>query len=255
MGIPSDKIKLALLLTIRDLQPITYQEFLKLLETRDARLPKDARQILYTHWPAYRGETYVNDLLAAGLIEREPDVYWMSAKLRTTSALAVVQDLFAISLKALLTHADDGIEMHPTFGQPLANDRDGAWAQVFVAMPFLDRLRPVYNNHIKTVTDALGLTCKRGDDFFTTNRIMDDVWSAIYHADLCIVDCTGRNPNVFYELGIAHTLGRKAVLIAQTIDDIPFDVRDRRVITYEYTPSGMVEFEEKLKKTLQAELG
>lgn len=176
------------------------------------------------------------------------------ANLVMTPAFTKIRDLFGVSITQLLQGDGHNLSVKPMFGEPLSGHAR-AWAQIFVAMPFLDTLRPVFTDHIKKVCDELGLTCKRGDDFFTTNRIMDDVWSAIYHADLCIVDCTERNPNVFYELGIAHTLGRKAVLIAQTIDDIPFDVRDRRVIVYNYTPAGMQEFEDKLKKTLQAELG
>ena len=80
---------------------------------------------------------------------------------------------------------------------------------------------------------------------------MKDVWSAIYYSEAVIADCTGRNPNVFYEIGIAHTLGRKTVLIAQQIDDIPFDVRHIRSIIYEYTPRGVREFEKKLEDTLR----
>jgi hypothetical protein len=128
------------------------------------------------------------------------------------------------------------------------------WSKIFVAMPFLPELKPVYDDHILKVTKELGVSCKRGDDFFSGDSIMNEVWSAIYHSEVCIVDCTGRNPNVFYELGIAHTLGRKAILIAKSIDDIPFDVRHLRTIIYEYTPPGMAEFEGKLKKTLQHEL-
>jgi hypothetical protein len=80
---------------------------------------------------------------------------------------------------------------------------------------------------------------------------MKDVWSAIYYSEVVIADCTGRNPNVFYEIGIAHTLGKETVLIAQQIDDIPFDVRHIRSIVYEYTPRGVREFEKKLEETLR----
>lgn len=49
---------------------------------------------------------------------------------------------------------------------------------------------------------------------------------------MVICDCTGRNPNVFYEAGIAHTLGREVVLITQNPEDIPFDLRHLRHIRY-----------------------
>ena len=42
----------------------------------------------------------------------------------------------------------------------------------------------------------------------------------------------GRNPNVFYETGIAHTLGREVILITQSESDIPFDLRHLRYVAY-----------------------
>ena len=65
-----------------------------------------------------------------------------------------------------------------------------------------------------------------------------------------IADCTERNPNVFYEIGIAHTLGKQVILIARSDDDIPFDLRPIRYINYKYTPRGMSEFEGNLQKHL-----
>ncbi len=83
------------------------------------------------------------------------------------------------------------------------------------------------------------LTVARADDFYTNQAVMQDVWSAIVNAKMVIGDCSGRNPNVFYEIGISHTLGRPTVLISQSVDDIPFDVRYVRSIVYQYTPPGM----------------
>jgi hypothetical protein len=55
-------------------------------------------------------------------------------------------------------------------------------------------------------------------------------------------------------LGVAHTLGKRCILIAQSGESFVFDVQHWRHIVYEYTPSGMKSFEEKLEKTLQNEL-
>ncbi len=144
------------------------------------------------------------------------------------------------------------IVVKPVFGPPLSKTRP--WSQVFVLMPFEKNLRPIFEDHIKKVSRGLGLTCKRADDFFSTEAIIRDVWSAIYYCEICIVDCTKQNPNVFYELGVAHTLGKHCILIAQSEKDFPFDLKHLRHIVYEYTPSGMEVFEEKLEKTLQNEL-
>jgi hypothetical protein len=121
-------------------------------------------------------------------------------------------------------------------------------------MPFLDDLKPVWEDHIKNVAKSLGLSVVRADDFFTAHSIMSDVWNAICSTRAIIADCTGRNPNVFYEIGIAHTIGKPVVLIAQNSDDVPFDLRHLRYILYEYTPRGMQQLEQKLAQTLKTEL-
>ncbi|MEM9216867.1 MAG: hypothetical protein AAGD25_21270 [Cyanobacteria bacterium P01_F01_bin.150] len=120
-------------------------------------------------------------------------------------------------------------------------------------MPFRNSLEPIYTDHILKVVDELGLSCERGDDFFSSQSIIDEIWAAIFFSKICIADCTGRNPNVFYELGMAHTVGKSVILITQSIEDIPFDIRHRRSIIYEYTPRGMEKFEKSLRKTLENE--
>lgn len=189
----------------------------------------------------------------AGLIEITTSTEDGEELFAVTDKLRFIQGIFGLSLTDLLSQREGAVTAYPFWGKPITQSAKPA--QVFVAMPFAAPLRPVYDDHILKVTAQLGLTCRRGDDFFSGNNIMDEVWSAIYHAELCIVDCTGRNPNVFYELGIAHAIGRKSILNAQALDDIPFDVRHLRIIQYEQTPDGLVEFDAKLKKTLVSEMG
>jgi hypothetical protein len=55
---------------------------------------------------------------------------------------------------------------------------------------------------------------------------------------------------VFYETGIAHTVGKEVILITQTIDDVPFDLRHLRCIVYEYTPKGIQLLETNLTNTI-----
>jgi len=121
-------------------------------------------------------------------------------------------------------------------------------------MPFLKELKPVYDDHIRSTIQKMNLTVSRGDDFFTAKSVMSDIWNAINSCRIVIADCTGRNPNVFYEIGIAHTLGKPVILISQNKDDIPFDVQSIRYILYEFTPRGMSEFERKLIFTIESEL-
>jgi len=72
----------------------------------------------------------------------------------------------------------------------------------------------------------------RGDDVFTPTDILVDIWHSLNDADFVIADITGRNPNVLYELGIAHTLAKPVLIISSNAADIPIDLSTRRVILY-----------------------
>lgn len=123
---------------------------------------------------------------------------------------------------------------------------------LFVLMPFMPELNGVYHNHIKKVADSLNLSIACADDFFSQKSIIEEIWSAIAQASILIADGTHKNPNVFYEIGIAHAIGKPVILITQNHDDIPFDLRHRRYIPYK--PSEMDEFETKLSKTISETL-
>ncbi|MBF8278298.1 MAG: hypothetical protein HW406_1799 [Candidatus Brocadiaceae bacterium] len=62
---------------------------------------------------------------------------------------------------------------------------------------------------------------------------MEQIRSAIQQSRACIADLTGRNPNVLYELGIAQTLGKPTVMLAQDLQDVPFDLKQYRIISYD----------------------
>lgn len=161
------------------------------------------------------------------------------------------QKALGLSLTQLAPYGADSVIVNPLFGPPSISPVP---ADVFVMMPFTKELQPVYEDHIRVVAEKLGVTVVRADDFFAANSIVSDVWNTIYQAKVLIADCTSRNPNVFYELGIAHTLGKCVILIAQSKDDIPFDIQHMRAILYEFTPRGMVSFESALVDTLTSEL-
>jgi hypothetical protein len=115
-------------------------------------------------------------------------------------------------------------------------------------MPFDDQFTTIYENEIKPLLEqSLRLTIKRGDNFYSQRNIIDEIWSAIYTCQFVVADCTGRNPNVFYELGIAHTLGRDVILIAQNEEDLPFDIKSRRAIIYQDNSKGLAKLKQQLK--------
>ncbi len=82
---------------------------------------------------------------------------------------------------------------------------------------------------------------------FGSNVVMEDIRNAIASADLILADLTGQNANVFYEIGIAHTLQKPVLLLSYSIEDVPFDFRHRRVLPYEYTPMGCMRLVSRLK--------
>jgi hypothetical protein len=89
---------------------------------------------------------------------------------------------------------------------------------------------------------------------FTTNLILDDIISAVNDSAIVIADISGRNPNVLYELGMAHILKRKQTIMVthDGYDDIPFDICHFRTIQYKDTIDGKVVFEETLRKTFSS---
>lgn len=126
----------------------------------------------------------------------------------------------------------------------------------FIVMPFgVKDLEDLYSEFILPVLADCKLDCARGDDIFGSNVVMDDVRAAIAKADLVIADLSGQNPNVFYEVGIAHTLGKPVLLLSQSIEDVPFDLRHRRVLPYEYTPIGCKRLVARLREHVLAMLG
>jgi hypothetical protein len=108
----------------------------------------------------------------------------------------------------------------------------------FVLMPFRESWSGrIFQKILKPILRKCGLTPKRADDLFGT-RIMEDIWAGINVAFLVLADVTNRNANVFYELGVAHTVGKNVILITQRDDDVPFDIKPYRYIRYEDNQDG-----------------
>lgn len=120
---------------------------------------------------------------------------------------------------------------------------------VSVMMPFTSSLSSVYDA-IKEAASATGFQCLRADDIWEDSTIIQDVFSLIFRSYVVVCDFSGRNPNVFYEAGIAHTLGKHVVPITQNAEDIPFDLRHHRYARYLNNNEGR----DKLRKELASRL-
>lgn len=115
---------------------------------------------------------------------------------------------------------------------PLA-PRPGELPSCFLVMPFGQPQSDRVHQVLRQACQAVGLRPLRGDDLFTPTDILDDIWRGITAAHCVIADITGRNPNVMYELGIAHTLAKPVLIVSARAEDIPIDLATRRVIVYD----------------------
>jgi hypothetical protein len=109
---------------------------------------------------------------------------------------------------------------------------------VSVMMPFSTNLSPVYSSIQLAATNA-GLTCTRADDIWDHSTVIQDIFSLIFRSFIVVCDFTGKNPNVFYEAGIAHTLGKHVIPITQAEQDVPFDLQHHRYIKYLNNTEGV----------------
>ena len=121
---------------------------------------------------------------------------------------------------------------------------------VSVMMPFDADFAPVYGAIQRSCADA-GLRCLRADDIWQETTIVQDIFNLLVLSHIVIVDFSGRNPNVMYETGIAHTLGRQVIPISQSLDDVPFDLRHHRVLKYLPNAEGLTSMQATLAERLK----
>ncbi|MBO3276458.1 hypothetical protein [Pseudomonas schmalbachii] len=104
---------------------------------------------------------------------------------------------------------------------------------------------------IQRAATANGMRSDRADNRWDHPAIIQDVVALIDQAAIVVCDCTGKNPNVFYEMGIAHTLGKEVVIITQSAADIPFDIAHLRHIRYHDNEQGTQQLEAELSARLR----
>jgi hypothetical protein len=103
---------------------------------------------------------------------------------------------------------------------------------VFVLMPFDSKFDDIYKFGIKGAAEDAGAYAERIDEQIFTEGILDRIFNQINKADVIVADMTGRNANVFYEVGYAHALGKVVLLLTQDANDIPFDLKHHQHTVY-----------------------
>ncbi len=108
----------------------------------------------------------------------------------------------------------------------------------------------LYEECVKSVASELGMSVSRVDERLDHGPVMEAIWSDIANCKVVIADCTAFNPNVYYELGIAHTLGKTTITVIEKGMKVPFDVAALRYIELEADDEGFAKFRKTLIRAL-----
>ena len=99
-------------------------------------------------------------------------------------------------------------------------------------MPLDEEFVAQYTDIIKPILENAGFSVDRTNDIENQRNILRDIIESIHKSDLIIADLTSANPNVFYELGLAHAFRKPVILLTQSIDEVPFDLKSYRILEY-----------------------
>lgn len=200
----------------------------------------------------FQYDTLIKGLERIGLIESKP---LEQGNPNTRIRKIEPQEPFFELLRALqarlteLSNYEPGAQvLMPVFGK---TSTDFVRADVFVVMPFDSRFSRVYDV-IKLAAADQSLTVSRGDDYRGAHAVIANIWSAIVNAKCVVADTTELNANVFYEIGIAHTLGKPVILLTQDIHELPFDLKHLRAIHYNTSELGFTTLRTTLNQTMTA---
>jgi hypothetical protein len=126
----------------------------------------------------------------------------------------------------------------------------------FVMMPFREPFEMYYSAIFKPAIISANLSPIRADDLFRPSPIVADLWSMIQKSKVLLAELTDKNANVFYELGLAHAIGKPVVLVSETLGDIPFDLQQLRVLLYDKDePDWGKKLEQAIETALKETLG
>ena len=116
------------------------------------------------------------------------------------------------------------------------------------------RANEVLEYVIKPVASDFNLNVERSDLDPTPGQITSQIIRGIIGAEVVIADVTGRNPNVYYELGVAQAFGKPTILLVGDTASLPFDVKNERMIPVGGDEKMGVAEAEEAKKNLTASL-
>lgn len=118
----------------------------------------------------------------------------------------------------------------------------------FCLMPFHKKFDKIYTS-IKAACSQAGYACLRSDEPFNPGNVLRQILQMMTTSEIIIAVLDGKNPNVFYEIGLAHSLGKTVILVgnAKNPEDISFDLKSERLLLY----NNHGELQQKLSKSLK----
>ena len=122
----------------------------------------------------------------------------------------------------------------------------------FVLMPFSNKRKEVYDKAIKPACKSAGFKSLRVDELEGVFNINKKIIEHIFASDAIIADLTDWKPNVFYEMGVAHAIDNKTVMLIQKKDDLPFDVHSYSCIIYKQTENGLNKLTDQIVSKLES---
>lgn len=133
------------------------------------------------------------------------------------------------------THSSEGaVDNAPTLARLSKKADVKTGDSCFVMMPFASPIGAYYASVYEPAIVKAGLKPVRADDeIFGPGKIIDQIYRGISEAKVLVAELTSKNPNVFYELGLAHAMNKPVVLVSASAEDNPFDIRHIRVIFYD----------------------
>ena len=126
---------------------------------------------------------------------------------------------------------------------------------IFIIMPFEKEFDSVYQKLIKEPLEEKNHVVNRADDVSSHQSILKAIIQNISSADVIIADLTAQNPNVYYELGIGHTLNKPTIHIVQNFDDLGFDIKSYNAIKYSTQFDEAPELTERIFEIIEREPG
>mgnify|MGYP001467991597 CR=1 FL=1 len=150
----------------------------------------------------------------------------------------------------------EGIDMRQfIFINPIFRERDFKvdYDKVFIAMPFTDKkYNLIYDSYIKSILKKMHYEPIRIDEKTNPGDVMEFVWKEINESAFVVADVSTANPNVLYEIGIAHTLGKEVIILTDCPDKVPFDIKKNRYLNYSIDNEDSIQkMKEKLENAIR----